>query len=231
MEARIKPMQALVALATAFMVSGAMAQSFAKQLQGVFLADDDTYIESFRLGSTSVFDITTLSYAGGVADDGQVVNGGGFIPVLSLFSLNGDVLQIAQGGNAICGAGSHPDALSGFCWDASFSTQLAAGDYFFVLSQDGNVPGGAQYADGFTATGQNAYTGETYAGNPDSRFVSPDGSARSGAWFLQYSVSAVSSVPEASTAALLLCGLLALGRQRPGKQLQQNTQNSQEGLA
>ena len=229
MEARSKPMQALVALATAFMVSGAMAQSFAKQSQGVFLADDDIYMDSFRLDAASVLDMTTLSYAGGVADNGQVVNDGGFIPVLSLFSLNGDVLQIAQGGNAICGAGKNPDALSGFCWDASVSTQLAAGDYFFVLSQDGNLPSGAQYADGFTAAGQNAYTGETYAGNPDLRFVSPDGSVRTGAWFLQYSVSAVSSVPEASTGLMLLCGLLALSHKRPAKQSLKNTQNSQEG--
>lgn len=231
MDVRIKPMKALVTLATAFLMSSAMAQSFTRQSQGVFLADDDTYLDSFRLDAASVLDITTLSYAGGVAYNGLAINGGGFIPVLSLFSLNGDVLQIAQGGNAICGAGKNPDALSGFCWDVSLSTQLAAGDYFFVLSQDGNIPGGAQYADGFTAAGQNAYTGETYAGNPDLSFVSPDGSARTGYWFLQYSVSAVSSVPEASTAIMLLCGLLSLSYKRLADQSLKNTQNPHRGLA
>lgn len=186
------------------------ASASAAQMQGVFARDDDVFTTVIHVETLSRLSAETFSYAGGRAASGSDVQGGGFIPVLSLFSSTGDVLQMAEGGSFACGSGRREDATSGFCWDAHFSTQIGPGDYTLVLTQDGNLPAGALLGDGFTQQGQAGYTGELYAGDAALRFVSPDGFPRSGHWFVQVLTTSVSSVPESSTLAMLVCGLLSL---------------------
>lgn len=184
---------ALVAVAMAAAPSASAALT---NYHGAFGTDDEQYVLNFHLDKDSTIGARSLSFATG-----------GFATVFSLFGPTG-LTQLAVGSANTCGGNSGAkDAATGFCWDAYFSAQLAAGDYTLVLTQDGNLPIGGTLADGFSMTGQPHYTGAWYLGDASRSFINVDGSQRSANWSFDFSTQ---TVPEPGTWALMALAMLAL---------------------
>ena len=190
--------------------STAAVQSF----QGSFSDDDDLALFSLTLDSDGPLRITSFSSSGGVNAAGTAVPAGGFAPVLSLFGPDGYLADSHAGSSQLCADDG------AYCWDARFDTQVAAGSYLLVLSQDGNDPNPAlpatlaTVANLYSQTGQPTYTAVYLGsdGDPLARFVRQDGTLRSGHWALDIDVAAsVTQVPEPGTWLLWMAGLAALG--------------------
>lgn len=172
---------------------------------GSLAADDDRFVLAFHLDADTAFSAVTTSYADG-----------GFAPMLTLFGAAGGVQQ-EVGSAHVCGAGSGAqDPASRACWDAVFSTQLGAGDYTLVLTQDGNYAIGDSLADGFQQDGLAHYTSLFAYGVEDgSLCVNADATQRSCGWTLRVdgldAADAPSGdVPEPGSLALAGIALLAL---------------------
>ena len=169
------------ALAALGFVSFSRAYADTTPFVGNFSADNSVFTDQFTTTSTQVFNIFTTSYATG-----------GFVPVLTLFGGNGNIID-----NSGPGTG-----------DASLMDTLAAGSYTLDLTEFpnvaiGNLSDGFLLADSPTATGDNCgVTGGT--------FLDPITCAqRSNNYALTVSSSA-SVTPEPSTWLLLLTGSAAL---------------------
>ena len=169
--------------------------------QGAFTQDDDRLALPCVLDADETFSVRTLGFADG-----------GFAPVLSLFGADGALLLSAVGSSNGCALAA-ADPATGFAWDACFSAALPPGQYQLVLTQDGNTANGPGQDDGFAMSGQPDYTGWMVLGQA-ARFINADGSARSGAWALEASLS---PVPEPGAGLLMALGLALVGwrRQRP----------------
>jgi hypothetical protein len=212
MRLRFKLIKALAPLAIACCGLPGLAQAGTLSYQGQFSTDDQLFVTHFVLAAEEPVTAHTLGYAGGTNAAGASVAAGGFAPVLALFLDGFGLLDIARGSSQVCGPGAGAaDPVSGFCWDAGFSSLLPAGSYTLVLSQDGNEPLGLTPDDGYTQTGQPDYTGLAFLGQPGAMFIQVDGRARTGGWALDVQAA---SVPEPGTWLALLLGLATLALRR-----------------
>jgi PEP-CTERM motif-containing protein len=172
---------------------------------GSFNADDSLFSYNFSTPSAQPFTFYTTSYAGGVNLDNTVSGGGGFVPVLTVFSTStGNVVGFG-GGTGMCGGSSGTDPGTGLCEDAYLSTTLAAGSYVVYLSQFPNAAVG-QLSDGFLFAGQSAFTGDI-CGSPGGTFLQSDVAPcvqRSSSYAVNISSGSVSPVPEPATWLLVL---------------------------
>jgi PEP-CTERM motif len=82
-----------------------------------------------------------------------------------------------------------------------------AGHYRLVLSQDGNLPLGLEFVDGFESTWQHDYTGQRFLGEAGRRFIHVDSTPRTSDWRFTLKAAAV---PEPSATLLLLAGVAVL---------------------
>lgn len=199
-----KPFRALLAAGAALAFAQA-AHAAPVDYSGSFTADDERFVLAFHLDADTTLSAVTTSYAQG-----------GFAPILTLFGGAGGVQQ-AVGSTGICGAGSGAqDPASRACWDAVFSTELGAGDYTLVLTQDGNYALGDSLADGFQQDGWTHYTSAFAFGmETDALCVNADASQRSCDWALSVDGLAdpappSGDVPEPGSLALAGIALLAL---------------------
>lgn len=198
------------------------AQASAVSYAGQFSNDDEIYTLSFSLTQATVWDVRTLSFAGGVNASGSGIDGGGFAPVLALFMQGAGLIQLNAGSSNSCNAGLPADPASGFCWDAVMHMILGAGDYTLVLSQDGNNPLGSELADGYSQAGQADYTGQWYLGMSDMRFIQVDGSQRIGSWAFDMQTSVIPEPPVLALVALALYAMtLRSRRPQPSHKEQQ----------
>lgn len=214
----IPPAAAWLALALA---APAQAEGVAlpQFFQGTLARDNALVAFAFSLATSGPLDARTFSHSGGQSGVGQAVAEGGFAPVLTLFSADGEQLALNVGSaNGCAGPGS-------FCWDAHLQLQgLAAGTYWLVLSQDDNLaqagPVTLEALSSFYSRHEEPHYTAAYLGLPADggvNFVRVDGSPRSGQWALDIQVDAlVSQVPEPPAAWLLALGLAACALRRFG---------------
>jgi hypothetical protein len=170
---------------------------------GSLANDDGIAWTDFSLIESTSFTARTRSFGSG-----------GFAPVLSLFALDDtqDLLQIAIGSSNTCASPGAGRQSGGLCWDAFFSTGLVAGNYRLVVSQDGNVPNGAGFADGFSQTGNPHYTGQNYLNDPSYSFVNFDGSQRTRMFEVAFQGDSLVPLPEPGMLVLLGIGMAALAQ-------------------
>ena len=193
--------QRICSVAGALLLLGASPAGWAAttNLSGTFSADDGIAWLDFSLTKSTSFIASTTSFGSG-----------GFAPVLSLFMMdsNQSLLSVVSGSASSCGGPGAGAPSGGLCWDAFFSTDINAGHYRLVITQDGNTPLGASFADGFSESGNAHYTGATYLGDDSLSFVNFDRTQRNGSYALSMNVA--TAVPEPATAGLLLLGLAGL---------------------
>ncbi|MBC7455741.1 MAG: PEP-CTERM sorting domain-containing protein [Massilia sp.] len=195
------------AVAAACLLFAGMATATPVMYQGTFSADDEHVSVPINLAGSGRLTAITSSWALG-----------GFAPVLTLFG-GADGYQQNVGSRRTCGAGSgSPDAATGFCWDATLSRALQAGNYLLVLTQDDNLTNGDTLADGFSQDGTPNYTSLNYLGIPNGPLcINVDASQRSCNYAMTVDVALdqVGTVPEPASLALFgLTGLALLRAHR-----------------
>lgn len=178
---------------------------------GTFSNDNDRAVISFSLPTAGSVTWQTWSFGGGINGAGSPVVSGGFTPMVWLFGNDGsspDAHLLLTPPGSSCGAGT-PDL--GYCWDVSGSTNLAAGSYWIVLTQEGNGLNGTTLSAGFSKddVAYSNYTASDFGGT--GLFVLSDGSGlnRDGHWALD--INQIIPVPLPATLWLLMPGLM-LGR-------------------
>jgi hypothetical protein len=190
-----------VGVAGALLLLGASraASAATTNLTGMFSADNDIAWVDFSLTKDTLFSASTTSFGTG-----------GFAPVLSLFLMDASksLLGVVSGSSNSCGAPGAGAPSGGLCWDAFFSTDIGAGNYRLVISQDGNTPNGASLADGFSESSSPHYTGINYLGDSSLTFVNFDRTQRNGSYAVNLNVAA--TVPEPASAGMLLLGLVGV---------------------
>jgi hypothetical protein len=183
---------------------------------GSFTSDDQVQLFDLTLPSTSDVTLETLSYGGGVNANGQIIAGGGFEPLFSLFSGSGVFLG-ASGANGSCPP-QNVDSATGLCADALLmQSGLAAGSYKVALTEFFNVANGPTLADGFLEQGAGNFTGAT-CGVPGASFLDETCAQRTSNYAVDISTSpSTSAVPEPASMWLILPGaaLILFARVRP----------------
>jgi len=121
--------------------------------------------------------------------------GANFDPVLALFSAEGALLSLSDDAN---NPNPAVDAGQGALDAGLLLPHLAAGRYRVTISDAANYPNGATFGDGFMLDGS-APLAYGSSGQPG------------GAWSIHFGVAQAMPVPEPTTSALLLAGLLCVG--------------------
>ena len=177
---------------------------------GTFTQDDNVQLFSFTVANPASVTLRTWSFAGGVNAAGEIVPGGGFAPVLSLFDPSGNWLVTDRdGGTADCGPRA-TDSASHFCWDAYLNSNLSPGVYTLALTQDDNTPAGSTLADGFLESGNGNFTGSLFLGPGGAglSFILIDGEQRTAQWAVDIlQVDAAAETPEPASLLLAMAGL------------------------
>lgn len=141
-------------------------------LTGSITTDDAVVTYNFASPTTQLYTFYTTSYAGGLNANGTLTAGGGFDPLLTLFSLNSGKVVAFGGGNSICTAGATADAVTQLCNDANFTATLAPGSYELALTEFPNAAAG-NLSDGFLFAGDPTATGDV-CNVPGGKFLESD---------------------------------------------------------
>ncbi|WP_448578650.1 DVUA0089 family protein [Thermaurantiacus sp.] len=162
----------------------------------------------FVVGAPSNVTLRTWSYAGGVNAAGNVIERGGFDPILALFALPGGA-KIGENDDGGCGLVA-ADAVSFQCWDTYFSAMLNPGTYRVSVAVYPNFSLGPNLSDGFSG----ASTFDDVSGAPNN--------PRSNKWafdILNVESAVVNpGVPEPATWAMMIAGFgLVGGAMRRGR--------------
>ncbi|MDQ2844251.1 MAG: DVUA0089 family protein [Acidobacteriota bacterium] len=127
-------------------------QALSLTYTGMFLADSQVNPYSFSIPTRQTLDFFTTSYAGGRNLDGTISQKGGFVPSLTLFSVNtGSVVECGAAGLTCSGTAMGPtnvDPITKTADDVNFTVTLNAGSYLLDLAEFPNVAIGG-INDGF----------------------------------------------------------------------------------
>ena len=143
---KLKNIAAILALSLTMGAASAANFSFT----GNFQYDNDVQAFNFTVGESSLVELRSWSYAGGVNAAGTTVARGGFDPILALFNSSGAF--IGEQDDAGCNLVAR-DSVSNACWDTRFSTLLAAGNYTVTVQQYANFAVRPNLAAGFRFDG------------------------------------------------------------------------------
>ena len=208
----------LMPLGCAIAVLLGISQLEASTVTGTLAADNSIYSTTLTLPTMETLTAYTTSYAGGMNLDATSTSGGGFAPLLTLFSVStGNVAALSSMGTpGNCGmAGT--DSATGLCNDAYLNAVLGAGQYVLDLTEFPNVANGG-INDGFLAGSDANFTGTNCSGT--GQFLESDVAPcvqRTNAYTLNISTSAASPVPEPATLWFAAGALLAAGLIRRSK--------------
>jgi hypothetical protein len=194
-------------LASILLSSGLASASTIFSFAGTFSQDDHLETFSFSIPTSTTVTIRSYGYAGGTNGNSQVIARGGLDSFFSVFDSAGTLKQTNDDVPGI----SPVDPATSNAFDAIIQQVFAAGTYTLVLSQTDNTPLGGLLSDGFSQTGNGAYTCAEFAGT-SGPFCDAGGDQRNGNWALDISGVATASdttsgVPE--PASILLVGSAA----------------------
>ncbi len=182
-----------VALAAAALLASLQAQAADVSLSGLTTFHNDVVQIDFSLDAPGTLRVWTDSWLSGI----------NFDPTLALF--NGSGLLIASNDDADIDFGAGPGYF-----DAGISLQAQSGSYRLTLSAAPNFANGPQWQNGFALDGETPVAISQW--DQPSRDLNTN-DQKGGFWRVQFQgVSQAAVVPEPATAALLLAGLVAVGR-------------------
>lgn len=192
----MKPTTLLGAVALILTSSSALAANFS--FTGNLANDDDIQLFSFTLASPATVTLRTWGYAGGTNAAGNLINNGGFDPILALFDSNGVLIGLNDEEISVV----PQDPITAARYDSFLQIALGAGSFSVALGQFANFPKGPTLSDGFL-------------GSRTSNFRDALGNFRSGAWAFdvlnvdQASIPPTNGVPDAGSSVTLF--VLAAG--------------------
>ena len=152
--------------------------------EGSFNSDDDLRVFTLNVANGAFDRYVSYPLVRGWSEcrDGAAIAGGGFDPILSLFTGANDPggTQLASNNDGTCPPLNN-DAVTGACWRYVDGIALGPGLYTLVLSQSDNVALGPTLGDGFLRAGQGNFTGPAFLGVPGS-FIDANPSQRDSRW-------------------------------------------------
>jgi len=211
--------------ATAF---GLSADSFS--FTGTLNSPEDVFETAFTLTAADTVTFQTWGFGGGTNAAGQVTAGGGFDPLIALFSgpIATATMYVDGSGNPLADAdnlsnppwsyvGNCPPAgtvaigANNDCGDDFIQTALAAGTYTLVLTDANYIPN-AVFDNGALSEGFVDFTdGMFQTCDPGSNAcITPNGNYAVDIVSAQSDLTTAAATPEPSALPLLAAGLVAL---------------------
>lgn len=183
-------------LAISFATGSVNAANFS--FIGKFSNDNEVQPFNFSVeGSEADVTLRTWSYAGGTNAAGTEIARGGFDPIVTIFNASGSKISENDDGQLVT------DPVTGVAFDSFLMSNLSPGSYTATLTQFGSFSVGT-LADGFRGTTTINF------GNRDSQWALDIINVNSASSGIPY-ISAVGTIPEPETYAMLLAGLGLLG--------------------
>jgi hypothetical protein len=118
---------------------------------GNFVHDNEIQLFSFHLFDPGTVTLQTWSYGGGFNQRGELIDAGGFEPVLQVYDASTGAaygVTFFPGLYSSCGPNNSDDSRAG-CQDIYTQVNLNAGYYYLALAQNPNSPAGSNLSDGW----------------------------------------------------------------------------------